>query len=75
MNYRFTDLDEQPISITMTIGELKQLAKVLRGLSEEHDSYYFARNRARECEEMVRKAGDAMSLWAADYAKFGREND
>lgn len=73
-NYYYTDLSETPVSLRLTLMELKRLVDTLESLPEDNSHRFFASIKAREFAEMVRKAGEMMAGSAEDYSTFRKED-
>lgn len=72
--YYYTDLSETPVSLRITLMELKRLVDTLESLPEDHSHRYFASVMARQFTDMVRQAGDTMARDAEDYTSFRKDD-
>lgn len=73
-NYYYTDLSETPVSLRLTLTELKRLVDTLESLPEDHIHRSFASIMARQFTDMVRQAGEVMARDAEDYSTFRKDD-
>ena len=75
MEYKYTDTNDTPVALSLTVGEIKRLVRTLRAVPADHNEHYFASYTARDLAKMVRQAGEQFQIQSEEFAKFDREDD
>ena len=75
MEYKYTDTNDTPVALSLTIGEIKRIVRALRAVPKDHNDHYFASYTARDLAKMVRQAGEQFQIQSDEFAKFDQSDD
>jgi len=75
MEYKYTDTNDTPVALSLTVGEIKRIVRALRAVPEDHTEHFFASYTARDLAGMVRMAGDQFHIQSDEFTKFDRSDD